>query len=346
MVDPTVYSYTYPEALVAHEPAEPRDAARLFVYDTARNVVTYATCRDLPAFVPPALVVRNTTAVVPARLTARRSSGEEIELFVLYDRGVIDGCYIEAMVNRGLKPGEIVSVGAYEFAVVDTSQKQIRFALRFPGEALLPLLREAGATPVPPYLRPRATEQVLRERYQTVFAEDPGSVAAPTASLHFTPELCERLTRAGSEQVGVTLNIGLGTFAPLTPERLATGHLHHESYRVPEATAIAISRAKRTGRPVLAIGTTVVRTLEAAAAPILAGAAAEGDTDLFIYPPYPFALTDMLMTNFHVPGSSLMCLVDAFLLHKGAARGILSLYEEAIAEGFRLFSFGDAMLIR
>ncbi len=345
MIDPSVYRYTYPEALVAHEPIEPRDAARLFVYNTSTNKVTLTTCRELVPFVAPALVVRNTTAVVPARLTATRSTGEAFEFLVLYDRGIREGRFIEGMVNRGLKRGERISVGAHTFTVVNTEHKQLVFELGFPPTELLPLLMTFGQTPIPPYVSSSTPEAKLRDRYQTVFAGEPGSVAAPTASLHFTPDLLAQLTAAGSEQVGVLLNIGLGTFAPLTPELLATGHLHHEMYRVPQDTALAVQAAKVSGRPVMAVGTTVVRTLESAAAQIIRGEAAAGDTDLFIYPPYSFALTDMLMTNFHVPGSSLMCLVDAFLEHKQAKRRIVSLYEEAIAAKFRLFSFGDAMLI-
>jgi len=232
-----------------------------------------------------------------------------------------------------------MTVAGRAFEAVNTKEKQMYLRLCFPESALLPLLYEHGSTPVPPYIHSHASENVLRDRYQTIFAEQEGSVAAPTASLHFTQRVEDSLITAEVDTVPVTLNVGLGTFAPIFPENFETRSLHHESYMVPLTTAQAIAAAKREGRPVCATGTTVVRTLESGAKAILTGQAAAGETDLFIFPPYEFMVSDMLLTNFHVPQSSLLCLVDAFLEHKGATRDVLSLYEEAIAERFRLFSF-------
>lgn len=338
------YAYTLPPELVAHSPAEPRDTARLFVYNTVTDTVTHDHFYNLATYIPGVLLVRNDTRVVPARLVAV-ANGEPIELFVLYDRGVsVDGV-VEGLVNRGVPIGAELSVGDYTFTVIDNTQKQMRLRLGFSPEQLLPLLQEHGQTPLPPYIRTDLSERARRERYQTVFAAEAGSVAAPTASLHFTERVADRLQAAAVETVSVTLNVGLGTFAPIFPENFTAGRLHQERYTVPGATADLIATAKRTNRPVCAAGTTVVRTVEASKQHTLAGVGSAGETDLFIYPPYDFTVPDMLLTNFHVPRSSLLCLVDAFLIHKHAPRGVMDLYWEAIAERYRFYSFGDAMLI-
>jgi S-adenosylmethionine:tRNA ribosyltransferase-isomerase len=216
------------------------------------------------------------------------------------------------------------------------------------------LLVEAGETPLPPYITSTAAEQLKREQYQSMFAKNVPSVAAPTASLHFTSELVQVLAKQGSSFANVTLQVGLGTFAPVFEEHFEAKRLHREQYVIPQATIASITEALSAAQPIMAVGTTVVRTLEAAKEYLaLSGGAnsrlsdreVSGSTELFIYPPYDFTYPDILLTNFHVSRSSLMCLVQAYLDHKGAKRPLTELYQLAIDERMRFYSFGDAMLI-
>ncbi len=340
------YAYDFPKNLIAHEPCEPRDQARLFVYDTLTNTVTLDHFYNVAKYVAPALLVLNETKVVPARLNATNDKGESIEVFILFDQGVIDGQYVHALVNRFVPNGTVLTVAPdCVFVVVDNSAKHMVLAPQFDPTLLVQLLDRYGTTPVPPYIHAEQPEATLRERYQTVFAATPGSVAAPTASLHFTDDTFASLTAAGASLAKLSLRVGLGTFAPVLPEHITDKRLHGEYFTVRTETAVTIARAKQERRPVCAVGTTVVRTLESAARDVLSGQTTSGVTELFIMPPHTFMVPDMLLTNFHVPRSSLLMLVDAFLKHKRASRDVLSLYEEAIQEQFRLFSFGDAMLI-
>lgn len=340
------YSYTLPRDLLATTPASPRDAARLFIYDTATDTVAFTTFRELCAHVPPALFVYNDTKVVPARLEARHGDGTAMELFILADQGVDATGKVRGLVNRPVKVGDTIEVRGHHFLVEDNRQKWMLLKPQFPLTDLVSLLYAEGTTPIPPYITAsNLSEERLRSEYQTIFAAHEASVAAPTAALHFTSELVSRLEAEGSQFTPVTLHVGLGTFAPVVPEQLQSARLHEERYAVGEETVATINAARACGRPIVAIGTTVVRTLESAKESILGGQAAAGVTELFIRPPYQFSLPDALITNFHVPRSSLMCMVDAFLVHKRAKRGILELYEIAIAERFRFYSFGDGMLI-
>ncbi len=338
------YAYTYPDSLIAHEPVEPRDSSRLFVYDTKTDTVTFDYFYNIAAYLPGAVLVRNTTKVVPARLAATRENGEEIELFILFDRGVKNG-RVEALVNQRVFEGERLAVSGYVFVVKDASQKQMVLKLEFSETELLSLLYGVGKTPVPPYIHSTLSEATLRERYQTIFAGAEGSVAAPTASLHFTETVEASLVEAHIETIPLQLNVGLGTFAPIFPENFTEKRLHHEHYEVSKESSQFLCKAKKQGRTICAVGTTVVRALESGAEQIMKGESVVADTDLFIYPPHRFVIPDAMITNFHVPRSSLLCLVDAFLEHKQAKRRIISLYETAIAAEFRLFSFGDSMLI-
>ena len=339
------YAYPIPEDLIAHAPINPRDAARLLVVDTTRGTVTCAHVRDLPMLVPHACVVYNDTTVVPARLNAERGDGTPIELLMLVDQGIGPDGSVRALVNMRVSVGEMLRVHGASFMVLENHEKSMLLRYQGTPEELSHLLVAVGQTPLPPYIRSHADETTRRREYQSMFASRDPSVAAPTASLHFTPELVQRMTEVDVTWVPVTLQVGLGTFAPVFDENFTSRRLHRERYCIPRETAATIVHMKAHGRPVLALGTTVLRTLESGAALIRDGVGGVGETDLFIFPPYHFAVADMLLTNFHVPRSSLLCLVQAFLEHKGVSRHITDLYRYAIAERFRLYSYGDAMLV-
>ncbi len=339
------YHYVLPLELIAHEPASPRESAKLLVYHTATDTIEHRHIYDLPSLIARVHLVTNDTTVLPARVQGIHEDGTAIELLILVDQGVGEDGTVPALVNRGVKVGEKVRVGTLTFIVLDNREKAMRMSVQEGKEALLSYLTQYGETPLPPYIDSQASEATKRLQYQTVFAEGEASVAAPTASLHFTNDLLTKLTAAGVTISPVTLQVGLGTFAPIFPEHFASGKLHEEHYFVSEASAKAIQTSKVSGRKVLAVGTTMVRTLESAKVSVMAGQGSYGTTDLFIYPPYTFTVPDMLMTNFHVPRSSLMCLVEAFIAHKGSNRRLVSIYEEAIYKHYRFYSFGDAMLI-
>lgn len=333
------YAYGFPESAVALEPSAPRDAARLLVFDPTTEDVAADTFRNLAAHLPPkSLLVMNETKVIPARLEAVKETGGKARL--LYVRDLSGRGRFEALSDRPLTAGSRIKVGDRTLKVEAVSQGRYALAVAG-GSSVLSLCRRFGRMPLPPYLKKTPlAEADVRTKYQTVFARRTGSVAAPTASLHFTPRLLKSIRAAGHDIVFVTLHVNLGTFLPLKPEQVAAGRLHEEAYEIPAESAAAIRRAKAAGRPVIAVGTTVVRALESAAEG--RSLRQSGETRLFIRPGYRFRVVDGLITNFHVPKSSLLMLVAAFV---GRTR-LLSLYRRAIRSGFRLFSFGDGMLIR
>lgn len=341
----SAYTYSLPEELVAHEPAVPRDSARLFVYYTQSGRIELRQVHDLPLILGKVRVVYNDTRVLPARLAGVGNEEKPVELLVLVDQGFGEGGEVRALVNRFTENGEVIMIGKHTFTVLDNREKSM--CMRFSGSStdLEVLLRERGETPLPPYIHSRVTEEERRLQYQTMFADDAPSVAAPTASLHFTPELTACMSKAGATWSPVTLQVGLGTFAPIFPEHFESGTLHTEYFCIPDQSSREIKEASENGVPIVAVGTTVVRALESGKEAILKGEGVVASTDIFIRPPYTFTIPDVLMTNFHVPRSSLMCLVDAFLEHKGAQHSLLELYEIAIKERFRFYSFGDAMLV-
>ena len=333
--DPAAYDYAFPESLVAHEPASPRDAARLLAYQRETGEIEHATFAELPRFVEPgSLLVMNDTRVVPARFLARKETGGMVRILFIRER---DGL-VEALADRPLPIGSHVMAG--DGSRIDVVGKEGSTYLLRPEFPDFPAFLEAhGSMPLPPYIRTSLSEKETSEQYQTVFAKNDGSAAAPTASLHFTEELLELLRANGVEVAYVTLHVGLGTFAPLTDEAVERGSLHHELYEIPEETARAIGQAKADGRKVIALGTTVARALESAARDGFAPGARE--TDLFIRPGYAFQVVNQLITNFHVPRSSLMQLVASLT----GREELLRIYGEAIERQYRLFSFGDGMIV-
>ncbi len=322
--------YELPESAIAQHPVEPRDAARLL---TARadETVSHQHVRDLPGLVGPGdLIVVNDTRVIPARLYLHKATGGAVEVLLL---SPADGAHRrwEALV----RPSKKVAPGTELFdgqgrgvvrveEVMDTEQGSR--AVQLIGEASID---DLGVMPLPPYIHEPLADPT---RYQTVYARDPGSVAAPTAGLHLTEAVLDACRANGARIANVTLDVGLGTFRPMTTERVEDHHMHAERYRIPGETIEAIDTANR----VVAIGTTALRTLEAWGAT----GESEGETRLFIYGDYEFTVVDRLLTNFHLPGSSLLALLDSFT--KGRWR---DLYATALAEGYRFLSFGDAMLV-
>lgn len=346
------YEYHLPMKHIRKRGVEPRDAARLFVYDTAIDRVSHATFCDLASFLPErSLLVLNETRVVPARLMLRKETGGRIEVFVLVNETDDMSDEIPVLVDRKCVPGMRLFFPDGSFFEV-VSQDENRFFVRLRSESTLGVLLERfGVTPIPHYLETggeSGDEGELRKRYQTIFARSGASVAAPTASLHFTERVFDSLAAAGIGTVTVELGVGLGTFAPLRPEHFETKRLHRERIVVSEMAADRLNRTRRDGRPIVAVGTTALRTLESVVSddahrPFRSFV---GETDLFVFPPHRFRSADILLTNFHLPKSSLMLLVEAFLRDRGAKRTLVSLYEEAIREGYSFYSFGDSMLIR
>jgi len=336
------FDYRLPAEAIAQHPA-PRGQSRLLVLDAAgeerhRRVV------DLPSILRPGdLLVVNDTRVLPARIFGqRRPGGGRMELLVAEKQPSGDGGEswdVLVKPGRRARPGTRIDLdGGLEAEVVAKgSGGRVRMRFSRPVE---PHLQRFGHVPLPPYVK-RPDEGADHDDYQTVFARRPGAIAAPTAGLHFTPELLAELAGAGIGSAAITLHVGLGTFKPVTAELVHEHHMEAERYRVPAAAAAAIRRTRRAGGRIVAVGTTVVRSLETAAAGDGEVAAGEGRTELFITPGFRFRAVDVLLTNFHLPCSTLLMLVSAFA---GRER-VLAAYEEAIAAGYRFYSYGDAMLV-
>ena len=342
------YDFTLPPELIAKEPVHPRDAARLFVYDTATDTVVCDTFANLGAHLPDkSLLVMNDTKVVPARLWLKKPTGGKIEVLLMMNEYRPGDAVVKGVVDRKVEVGTVLSFQSGDTLMVARQEEQFFFfrpSVDIP--VLFALLQSEGVTPIPPYIKESPLdEQALRSEYQSVLAKYPASVAAPTASLHFTEPLLAQLAAQGTTHTEVTLHVGAGTFAPIDETNFRTKQLFTEYYEITAESASRINAAKRSGVPVIPVGTTALRTLESAAHDrgVQVGA---NHTNIFIFPPYEFQVADALITNFHVPRSSLLLLVDALLAHKKAPRRILDLYAIAIEERFRFYSFGDGMLIR
>lgn len=333
------FYYDLPEELIAQTPVEPRDSSRLLVYDRSSDIIEHKHFYDLPDYLKKGdVLVINNTKVLPARIYGIKAmTGAKVE-FLLHKR--INLTDWEVLV----KPAKKASVGA-EFVFSDKLSAKV---IGYEGEGLRivrfifddvfeDVLSEIGEMPIPPYIHEKLTE---KERYQTVYAKENGSSAAPTAGLHFTPELLDKIRAMGVEIVEVLLHVGLGTFRPVKTENIIDHKMHSEYYCVTEQAANAINAAKVEGRRVIAVGTTSVRVLESA---FKNGKlqAESGETNIFIYPPYKYKVVDALVTNFHLPESTLIMLVSAFM----GRENTLKMYEIAVKERYRFFSFGDACFI-
>jgi S-adenosylmethionine:tRNA ribosyltransferase-isomerase len=365
------FDYELPQDRIASAPLAERDASRMMLLDVASGSWEDGWFRELPERLGgDELVVVNNARVIPARLFGRRvgvkaeSPGRKTSREFL--KAVIEVLLVrrlgpdrwQALVRPGRKvrAGERIRFGDdLEAEVVGRGTYGLR-ELRFtPAENLEKAIERVGHVPLPPYIH-RPDLPADRERYQTIFAKMGAAAAAPTAGLHFTTKLVERLRARGVELAELTLEVGLGTFQPIHTEQVERHQIHHETYEIPEATAAAIARARREGRPVLAVGTTVVRALEDAAVKFLAvsGGAADApaepevlapgraEADLYVYPGFRFRVVDQLLTNFHLPRSSLLVMVSAF----AGREFLLDAYRHAVKEGYRFYSYGDCMLIR
>jgi S-adenosylmethionine:tRNA ribosyltransferase-isomerase len=348
------FDYTLPPEFIAQRPIEPRDEARLLILNRARGALAEHHVRDLPDLLRPGdLLVFNDTRVLPARLWARkRRTGGKVEILLL--RREAAQTWEALLGGKGLKPGaELIledprgapasSEGSPLVVTVEAELGGARRLIRF-SSPVTPELERLGEMPLPPYIHEKLADP---SRYQTVFARASGSAAAPTAGLHFTPELLERLAARGIDQTYVTLHVGLDTFAPITEAKVEEHAMHSEWMSVSREAAARVNAARAAGRRVIAIGTTSVRTLETAALEAARRGSAEalapweGPTRLYIMPGYTFRVVQGMLTNFHLPRSTLLLLVSAFA---GRER-VLAAYAEAQSRGFRFYSFGDAMLI-
>jgi S-adenosylmethionine:tRNA ribosyltransferase-isomerase len=336
--------YDLPEELIAQEPLTQRDASRLLLLDLATDEVEDHLFTELPGLLPPSLFVFNDTRVFPARLLGHKATGGRVELLLL--RKIAEGADRWLALGRsskGMREGMELSLcdGRLTARVVRAlDHGQLEVDLRTEGEVDA-LIEECGQVPLPPYIR-RAANDADRTRYQTVYAKKSGAVAAPTAGLHFTESTLRALEEAGHRTAYVTLHVGPGTFRPVQVDALDEHEMHEEAYEVPEATVAAIGRARAERRPVVAVGTTVVRTLESSVDAKGNPVTGVGTTRLFIRPPYRFQVVDHLVTNFHLPRSTLLALVMAFAGTDLTRRG----YREAAERRYRFYSYGDAMLIR
>ena len=337
------FDYHLPEELIAKFPAEPRDSSRLLVLHRDTGKIEHRIFRDIVEYLTPGdVLVINDTKVIPARLFGRLETGGKVETLLV--RQVKPGEWeVMARPSRKLKPGKkIIYDEELEGTVTGYSEEGkrfIKFALKS-NKDFMEKLSEIGHIPLPPYIEREETPED-REKYQTVFASKEGAVAAPTAGLHFTEELLKKIADMGVIIKNVTLHVGPGTFKPVKVENVEEHKMDYETYNVPKDTAEEINRAKEEGRRVIAVGTTVVRTLESAADETGKVKAGGGSTNLFIYPGYRFKVIDALITNFHLPRSTLIMLVSAFA---GRER-ILNAYKEAVKTGYRFYSYGDAMFI-
>ena len=339
----TDFDYHLPESSIAQTPAEPRDSSRLLVLHRDTGNLEHRIFRDVIDYLNKGdLLVVNQTRVIPARIFAHKETGGHVEILLLRRRDTLTW---EALVGgKGLRVGKIVfvevgnesshAIQAEVLEILEGSERLIRFS-----EPIEPYFSQVGNVPLPPYIHEKLNDP---ERYQTVYAKEPGSAAAPTAGLHFTPRLLEELQVKGVRIAYVTLHVGLDTFAPVTEDDPETHKIHTEWCELPQETADLINQTKRSGGRVIAVGTTSVRTLESAAS---VGQDAilpyGGSTSLFILPGYQFKVVDVMITNFHLPRSTLLMLVSAF----AGRETILETYKAAVEEGYRFYSFGDAMLI-
>ncbi len=335
------FDYYLPEELIAQAPVEPRDSSRLLLMDRKTGALRHSVFNRLGEELRPGdMLVINDTKVLPARLFAHRSTGAAVEVLLL--KQVELNCW-QCLVKPGKKalPGTKLLFDLPELTaeVKDISEEGTRLIRFFPQGDFYSVLDKLGTMPLPPYIKKPLLDQ---DRYQPVYARERGSAAAPTAGLHFTPRLMRELEEQGISFSRVMLHVGLGTFRPVKVDTVEEHQMHSEFYRVTQETADAINAARANGGRIIAVGTTAVRTLETVADDDGRMTAAEGWTQKFIYPGYKYKLVDGMITNFHLPKSTLIMLVAAF----AGRENVLNAYRTAIEERYRFFSFGDAMFIR
>lgn len=346
------YRYDLPPERIAQHPAAKRDESRLFVLQTADRSVRHRRFGDIEEYLAPGdLLVINNTKVIPARLYGKKATGGKVEVFLLgmpVETGQHEGvASAEALIraSKRPRPGTTIQLSPQLHCSIDKQLDDMSYAVQLhfsPEKGLMKSLEECGQIPLPPYIqREHGTTPADGNRYQTIYAAKPGAVAAPTAGLHFTEHLLQKIKNKGVSVSEVTLHVGYGTFAPVRVEDITRHRIHHEFITIPEETAIAVQKTKACGGRVWAVGTTTVRSLEFAAQRTGQLEAMSASCDLYIYPGYEFKVIDNLITNFHLPDSSLLFLVAALC----GRTTLLDCYATAIKEEYRFFSYGDAMAI-
>ena len=343
------YDYNLPEELIAQMPADKRDNSRMMVLNREDRTVSHKHFYDIVDLIEPnSLLVMNNTKVLPARLIGHKDTGAKIEVFLLSQKD--GGCWdVLIKPSKRVKPDTVIKISD-ELSVKAIKRLEENgewlVELLFEGDNVLEVLHRNGNIPLPPYIERKIPNNDLKkldfERYQTVYAKDEGSVAAPTAGLHFTEEILKKLEFKGVELCEVTLNVCLGTFRPVQCENVLEHKMHSETFEISAKAAEQITRAKAEGRTIIAVGTTTVRTLETAYQQFGKICECHSASELFIYPPYEFKVIDKLITNFHLPKSTLLMLVSAL----AGKDFIFDAYQEAIEEKYRFFSYGDCMFIR
>jgi len=335
------YDYYLPEELIAQDPAQIRDSSRLMVLQREKQIIYHHIFKDLISYLNAGdTLVLNNTKVIPARLLGvKKDTGAKVEFLLLQRK---EKNVWESLVKPGkkLKPGSkvIFGNGELEAEVLDTTEVGGRLVRFFYDGVFEEVLDKLGQMPLPPYITKQLSD---KQRYQTVFAKEEGSAAAPTAGLHFTESLLNEIKEKGVKVVFLTLHVGLGTFRPVKEEEITNHKMHSEFYQLPAVTVNSILESKLTGKKVIAVGTTTTRVLESVAAKYGCLQEAEGWTDIFIYPGFQFKVIDGLVTNFHLPKSTLLMLISAL----AGREFVLNAYQKAVEEKYRFFSFGDAMLI-
>lgn len=339
MLKKSDYYYDLPEERIAQTPVEPRDSSRLLVYDRKTEKIEHRIFRDITDYLKAGdVLVINNTKVLPARMFAYTKNGGKVEILLLKRKNLKEW---EVLVKPGKKAkvgAELVISEELSLKVIDRTETGERIVEFIYDGVFEDIISRVGSMPLPPYIREKLKDQT---RYQTVYCKTDGSAAAPTAGLHFTQELLQKIKDMGVEIVEVLLHVGLGTFRPVKEDDLTNHVMHSEYFEVSEKAAQAVNKAKVEGRRVIAVGTTSVRTLESVADDNGMLKACSGNTQIFIYPPYKFKCVDALITNFHLPESTLVMLVSALM----GRENTLNVYEQAIREGYRFFSFGDAMFV-
>lgn len=347
------YDYNLPEELIAQMPADKRDNSRMMVLNRKDRTISHKHFYDIVDLIEPnTLLVMNNTKVLPARLIGHKDTGAKIEVFLLKQNSKIqdehENWEVLIKPSKRVKPDTIIKISD-ELSVRTIKRLEENgewlVELIFNGNNVLDVLHRNGNIPLPPYIERKIPNEDLKkldfERYQTVYAKDEGSVAAPTAGLHFTKEILKKLENKGVELAYVTLNVGLGTFRPVQCENVENHKMHSETFEISEKAAEQINRAKAEGKKIVAVGTTTVRTLETAYKKFGCIKACHDHSELFIYPPYEFKVIDNLITNFHLPKSTLLMLVSAL----AGKDFIFDAYKEAIENKYRFFSYGDCMYI-
>lgn len=347
------YDYNLPEELIAQMPADKRDNSRMMVLNRKDRTISHKHFYDIVDLIEPnTLLVMNNTKVLPARLIGHKDTGAKIEVFLLKQNSKMqdehENWEVLIKPSKRVKPDTIIKISD-ELSVRAIKRLEENgewlVELIFNGNNVLDVLHRNGNIPLPPYIERKIPNEDLKkldfERYQTVYAKDEGSVAAPTAGLHFTKEILKKLENKGVELAYVTLNVGLGTFRPVQCENVENHKMHSETFEISEKAAEQINRAKAEGKKIVAVGTTTVRTLETAYKKFGCIKACHDHSELFIYPPYEFKVIDNLITNFHLPKSTLLMLVSAL----AGKDFIFEAYKEAIKNKYRFFSYGDCMYI-